>query len=545
MKTILPNLKANLKSGITVSLVSLPLSISLAIAGGATPIMGVITAIWAGLFAALFAGSHYNIVGPTGALSGLLALYAITYGVGVLPVLAIIGGIIILASYFLKVDKYIVFIPSSVIHGFTLGVACIIGLNQFNFATGLKGLPTHERFIENSIESLKHVSSVSSVALGIFLVTLALLFIFLKKIPKVPGPIIVSVVGIALGYMSTQGLLNIPLQTLFSKYGDLHATLWSIPHFGREFLNFALWKAGAAIALIAILETLISAKIADKMTKTKFDRRSEMFSLGLANIASGVFGGIPATAALARTALNVKSGATHKASAVVNALSVMLISLLLLGWFRYLPLPIVAAILVYVAIRMVESEHFFHLYKHDKKAFGLSLLVAAITLIEDPIIGIMVGSVVALLIFISELAKGQAEITFNKNKKVVERVTAAALMNGKKIHADLAVYRFAGQLSYVNAASHAETLEKITDIKTLVLSFRNLFFADVDGIEVLGEIIESLERKNQDLYITGVPSSLKAHIRQSAWYKKMEKDGKIFDSTTDALTTLGFDLIKI
>ena len=545
MKTILPNLKANLKSGITVSLVSLPLSISLAIAGGATPIMGVITAIWAGLFAALFAGSNYNIVGPTGALSGLLAVYAMNYGIGVLPILAIIGGIIILISYFFKVDKYIVFIPSSVIHGFTLGVACIIGFNQLNFATGLKGLPTHERFIENVIESFKHITSASGIALGIFLITLALLFVFLKKLPKIPGPIVVSLFGIILGYLSTNGILHIPLQTLFSKYGDLKATLFAFPHIGREFLNFELWKAAAAIAIIAILETLISAKIADKMTKTKFDRRREMFGLGLANIASGICGGIPATAALARTALNIKSGATHKASAFINAISVMIISLLLLGWFRYLPLPIVAAILVYVAIRMVESEHFSHLYKHDKVAFGLSLVVAAITIVEDPIIGILVGSVIALLIFISQLAKGQAEITFNKNKKVVERMSADVLAQGKKIHADVAVYRFAGQLSYVNATSHAENLEKITDIKTLILSFRNLFFTDVDGIEALGEIIENLERKNQELYITGVPNSLRSHIRHAPWYKKLEKNGRIFDSTTDALQTLGFQLLKI
>ncbi len=298
MKTIVPNLRANLKSGITVSLVSLPLSISLAIAGGATPIMGVITAIWSGLVAALFGGSNYNIVGPTGALSGLLAMYAMSYGVQVLPILALIGGLIILISYFFKVDKYIVFIPSSVIHGFTLGVAFIIGLNQLNFATGLKGLPTHERFIENVIESFKHIAGVSGIAVGLFLATLILLFIFLKRIPKVPGPIVVSLIGIALGYLTSIGVLDFPLQTLYTKYGDLHATLFSLPHFGREFLNFTLWKAGAAIAVIAILETLISAKIADKMTKTKFDQKREMWGLGLANIASGLFGGIPATAAL-------------------------------------------------------------------------------------------------------------------------------------------------------------------------------------------------------------------------------------------------------
>ena len=142
------NLKSNWKSGITVSLVSIPLSISLAVAAGATPLMGIITAIWAGLLAAIFGGSNFNIVGPTGALSGILAVFAISHGANSLPALAILSGIIIIISFIFHFEKYIILIPSSVIHGFTLGVAFIIGLNQLNFALGLKNLPVHESFIK-------------------------------------------------------------------------------------------------------------------------------------------------------------------------------------------------------------------------------------------------------------------------------------------------------------------------------------------------------------------------------------------------------------
>jgi len=537
--------KENWKSGITVSLVSLPLSISLAIAAGATPVMGVITAIWAGIFAAVFGGSHYNIVGPTGALSGLLAIYAFQYGVGVLPILALLTGLLILIAYIFRIDKYIVFIPSSVIHGFTLGVAFIIALNQLNFATGLTGLPPHEHFIQNVIESLKHLGNTSLVAFGLFVVTLGLLFLFLKKIPKIPGPIVISVVGIILGYLSSTGSIDVPLQTLFTKYGNLSPTLFEVPRISRDIFHFDLLKASAAIAIIAILETLISAKIADKMTKTKFNQKKEVMGLGIANIASGLCGGIPATAALARTALNVKSGAKDTMSAIINGISVVIIALLLLPWFRYLPLPIVASILVYVAIRMIEKEHFIHLFKRDKIAFLLSLVVAAITLVEDPIIGILVGTVISLLIFVRHLAKGQAEITFNKNKKVVERVHGSAILKGKKIDADVAVYRLAGQLSYINAQAHMDILEKVKGVKTLILSFRNLFFIDVDGVEALGEIIENLEMKQQDLYITGIPSSLKHHIAHTPWYKKFAKEERIFESTSEALETIGFPMLRI
>ena len=154
------NLKNNWKSGITVSLVSIPLSISLAVAANATPLMGIITAIWAGLLASILGGSNFNVVGPTGALSGILAIFAISHGAGALPSLAIVTGLIIIIFFVFHLEKYIILIPSSVIHGFTLGVAFIIGLNQINFALGLKDLSAHEHYIQNVFESLKNIGQI-------------------------------------------------------------------------------------------------------------------------------------------------------------------------------------------------------------------------------------------------------------------------------------------------------------------------------------------------------------------------------------------------
>ncbi len=149
MNNISGRLKQNWKAGVTVSLVSIPLSVSLAIAAGATPVAGIITAIWAGFFAALLGGSNFNIVGPTGALSGILATYAFLHGAQSLALLAIATGIIILISWILRLERYLVFIPANTIQGFTLGVAFIIGMNQLNFALGLPKLPGHEKFVDN------------------------------------------------------------------------------------------------------------------------------------------------------------------------------------------------------------------------------------------------------------------------------------------------------------------------------------------------------------------------------------------------------------
>lgn len=538
------NLKNNWKSGITVSLVSIPLSISLAVAAGATPLMGIITAIWAGLLASIFGGSNFNIVGPTGALSGILAIFAISHGAKSLPALAILSGIIILISFVFHFEKYIILIPSSVIHGFTLGVAFIIGLNQLNFALGLKNLPTHESFIKNVFESLRHIGQFDMWTLALFGIALCLLFVFLKLAPKIPGPIVVAIFGVAIGYMSENGFLFAQFQTLNTRFGEIGSQIIQLQSFSFNFLDYGVIKVALAVAVVAILETLISAKIADNMTKTKSNSRKEMLGLGLANIASGIFGGIPATAALARTSLNVKSGATHKTSAVISSIMIIVISVIFLSNFKYLPLAVVAAILVYVAFRMVESEHFKHIYMFDKKSFVLALVVAGITVGQDPIVGIIVGSIVALLIFVSHLSKGQSEIIINKDKKMVARIQALKYNEVEKHTGDVVVYRFAGQVNYINCQSHFENLSKLNGANVLILNFRNLFHIDLDGLDAMGEIIKNAEMQNKKVMATSAGPLIIPSLAKTDWFKKLKTEGMVFNSTTDALETLGFDINK-
>ena len=407
-KTIIEKIKKNWQAGLTVSVVSIPLSISLAIAAGATPLMGIITAIWAGLVASFFGGSNFNIVGPTGALSGILVVFAISHGVSILPFLAILSGILILVVYAFRLERYISFIPASVIHGFTLGVAFIIALGQVNFALGLKNLPAHERLLDNLKESLAHLGQVQPWTVALFLVGFIFLLTWRRYVKSIPGVIVLAPVGIVLGYLSATGMIDVQLQTLFSKFGDISGNLFAVPKITFIFSKQII-SGSVAIALVAILETLLSAKIADGMTKTKHDSRKEVLGVGLANIASGFFGGIPATAALARTSLNVKSGASDKMSATISSLFILLISAALLFLFKYLPLATVASILVFTATQMVELKHFARIYNNDKSALFIFLAVAAITVVEDPMMGIMAGATMALLIFANRMANSQSE----------------------------------------------------------------------------------------------------------------------------------------
>lgn len=535
------NIKKNLKSGLTVSLISIPLSISLAVASGATPLIGIITAIWAGLVAAIFGGSNFNITGPTGALSGIIATYVIANGIVSLPMLAIFTGIFIIIAYLLKLERYLILIPSSVIHGFTLGVAFIIGLGQLNFAFGLQNLPQHEKFFENVFESLKHVSSVSFIALGSFVIFLIGLLIFKRLTKKMPGAIILAPVGILVGYLSESHIIDFPIQTLGSKFGEISFKIFNGLHFG--FSTYML-ETAMVIAIIAILETMLSAKIADGMTHTKHNSRKEMFGLGLANIASGLFGGMPATAALARTSLNIKTGATSKTSAVISVISVFIISLFFLGYFKYIPLPVIAAILVFTAIQMVETEHYEKLWKYERNGFFISLFVALATILIDPIYGILLGVSISLLVFVDRISRGHFDLKVNKfNEGIVDSDAGVKLKEITK-EADVLLYSFRGKLCYINSMAHLTRFEtNLVKYKCIILRLREVHFMDTDGVEALDEIIDIVEKRGQKVVLSSIDRNNITLLEQlSKGYKNLKAKGLVFKKSEQALLYLGVPL---
>jgi SulP family sulfate permease len=541
----LESMKRNWKSALTVALISIPLSLSLAIASQATPLQGILTAVWAGLVYSLFAGSRYNIVGPAGALSGILALFAFSHGYQLLPLLAVLAGLFILLAYFMRLERYLVFIPASALHGFTLGVALTIGLGQLNFALGLSGLPKHEHLAENVLESLRHLGSASPATFGLFLFFLAGMFAFARWAPKLPGAIVLAPVGIVLGFLSSNGTLGIRLQTLQSTYGDLGMKLFERPTLA---LSTDIVATALAVAVVAILETLISAKIADGMAKAtdKYHKRSEMKALAFANIASGLAGGLPATGVFARTALNVKTGATDRASCFLNSLFVAAICLFLLGFFRYIPLSVIAAILVFAAVRMVEVHHYKRALDRDRRSFWIMLAVAFITVYHDPMMGILFGTAVALLLFVEKLSRGQFELVFNHpEKQVTARVSGdqrdVVAEEGGKETCHTLVYSIKGQLAYLNAQAHVERFErKLSDYENVVLRFRELYFVDLDGVDAFDEIVEVIERQGRTAYVSGVNPFVDRMLKHSRHYGRLAKEGRVFPKTTKALEFLGY-----
>lgn len=530
-------IKFNIKPGITVGFVSIPLSISLGIASGVSPVTGILSAFWGGAVAAFFAGSSYNIIGPTGALSGLILSFALSQGVESLPMLTLLVGALIFLAWAFNFQKYLIYIPGAVIHGFTLGVAFIIGLGQINNALALKPEHVHEHLLLNIFESLKIISQ-ANIASGItFLLGLAFLLIAKKRIPNLPGAILLTGLGILLGFAGYSHLIPIQIPTLYSKFGQLSLNLLPM-YFPKLGVNTAMFQAASVIAFIAIIETMLSAKVANIMTKTRFNERKEMLALALANIVSGIMGGIPVTAALARTSLNIKSGADSRMSAAISALIIGVVCILFFNFFSYLPLAIVAAILVNVAINMVEKEHFAFLYKHDRLSFLMSLVVAIMTVVADPIIAVSVGAVAILLRQVQRLSQGDYEILVNQNKKLTNRIV------GNDLHklesgGDPLVYSFNTDLTYLNKEAHILRLEHLAGhTQNIILRFRSVSYIDPDGLLMLEEIIEFLERKNIAIYFTGVSEKIKKTIDEAHFLHKFNKEGIMFEKTSDALAKI-------
>ncbi len=513
------SIKSNWKSGLTVSLVSIPLSISLAVASGTTPVTGIITAIWTGLVGALCGGSNYNIIGPTGALSGIIASHAIVHGPESIPSLTLLSGCFMLIAYFCKLERYLVLIPSSVILGFTLGVACIIGLNQLNFALGLSNIPRHETLFASLYEAAKHIGESSLSACIVFTFFFIILFILRKLIPQIPGTIIVSPIGIIFGYLTTKNIVPCAIETLGSKFGAITPQYIPLPQYAS--FGIDLIMPALTIFFVAFIETILSAKIADGMTGTKHNTRKEIRGLACANIVSGLVGGMPATAALARTALNIKSGATSRMSGVLSSIFIALGSFFLLSYFYYMPMPVIAAILVYVAFNMIEHHHFERLWLYDKGNFYIALLVATITIYADPIIGIIAGIIISLLLLVKKISDSFYETTIFKQVHTPKDVLA---------------YAFRGKLVYLNSQAHILRLqEEYINYTTFVLCLNELYYIDLDGVDAVEEIITYMHNQNKKVLIVQPNNSVKKMLHSGKNFRALESQGLVVTNIHAAL----------
>lgn len=548
MSTIIENLKSNWKSGLTVAMINIPLSISLAVASWATPLQWLITGIWAWIVAAIFASSNYNIFGVAWALSSILLWFALAHWAWLLPVVAIISWAIMLLVYMLRITKYITLIPSTALHWFLISVWVTIALGQLSAALWLNDpaiwLPTHKEIYMNIWEVITHISSTSYVAFWTFALWLGFLIVCKKKFPSFPSVIVLTIVWIIVWLWVSHGYL--PKMLLLSdKYKDLTFSLFQFPFPSlgidnpKEVLDIikTVFSTSLVIAIIAILETIISAKIAEKITKVKFDKDREVLGLALSNIGSWMMGWLPATAVFIRTALNIKSWATHRTSALLTSIFTLVISALLFnGFFKFLPFPIIAAILMNIALGLIDINLLKKLYNLEKSAFYITLITMFFSVVEEATYWILIWTALSLLIFLKRVNQWDAKVSIFRNQEFLDKVSLSKYIDMQDEN-DIILMKFVWWLNYLNIESHLSQIEKIDKKQTIIISFTHMWDIDIDWIEAFEEIVEHLNSKGVKIYISWLSGAMEEVIAKTHIYKKLKEENMIISSTSLALQT--------
>jgi len=552
-KNLTPLVLANLKPAVTVAIVSVPLSIALSIASGAGPVPGIITGFWATIIAGIFGGSHYNVVGPAGALTSILFAVAAGSIVGitgpwVLPVLAVTSGLMILAAYFLKGERYLKYIPSSVVLGFSAGVAVSIASTQIKEAFGLTFVRTHGEVLRDVFILMQNIFSADWVTFSVFLGGFIFLLVWKKTVKSFPGVIPLVVFGMIFGFATRDTALASHIPTIADRYQNLHFSLFSFPEISnlpRLFhdlqTTLGIIKISALIAVVAILETLITARVADKLTGTRFDEKKEMKGLALANITSGIMGGLPATGVFVRTGLNIKSGAKHSVSAIIAGILTGIGAIIFFPALQFIPMAIIAAILYMTALGLIEVSQFKTMLKNSREDFLIAMSVAVLILIFDAGVAIGVGSLIALILFIERTSNGNAELLLNLDGKLIKKTTSGKIGLIKDDY-DTVVYSIAGFCSYLDAQTHASRLLKMVKnnphLHTIVLRMRNIYHFDIDAIESIAYAIKELEKRNIRVAISSCSEDLENRLVGHCAYKAfdaLKESGLFFPKSSIAV----------
>ena len=390
--------RGDVLAGITVGVVALPLALGFGIASGVGATAGIFTAIVAGIVAAVFGGSNVQVSGPTGAMAVILLPIVAHDGVGAVQSVAIIAGILVLLMGVLGLSRMIQFVPWSVLEGFTVGIAVTIALQQIPLLLGQSG-PTGSTVIGSALKAISHATgstTVDSLALGAL--TVVVMVLWPRLVPKIPSSIVAVVVATL-----AAAIFHSTAPTIASLPSHLPAP--RLPSLSVETVR-RLFGPALAVATLAAIESLLSARVADGMTGGRSSDRREMLGQGLANIACGLFGAMPATGAIARTAVNVRSGARSRLAAVVHSLSIILVILVAAPWVTRIPLAVLGAVLVVTAVKMVNHVRLRRVLRAHRSEVVTFTLTAIITVAVNLVTAIEVGLVVAGILALRAVASG-------------------------------------------------------------------------------------------------------------------------------------------
>jgi len=487
--------RGDLVAGLTVGIIALPLALAFGVSSGAGAESGLITAIVAGVIAAVFGGSNIQVSGPTGAMVVVLGPVVAAHGVGVVAVLSLMAGLIVIAAGALKLGRAVTFIPWPVIEGFTLGIAVIIFLQQVPAAVGSHAGPSSNAFVA-AVQSFGTVDwSTVIVPVAMVLLVAVIMLLAPKVHRKLPGSIVAIIVVTLIA-----NLANLPV----ARIGELPSSLPMpmLPQIDLGLLG-ALVGPALTIAALAAIESLLSARVAVSLSDTgPYDADRELVGQGLASIASGFFGGMPATGAIARTAVNIRSGGRTRLAAIVHSVVLIGVVYLATGVVSQIPLAALAGVLMMTAARMISIATVRSIVGSTGSDATVFVITALVTVSVDLIVAVGIGILVAAFFALRSVSASSGVHR--------EELPGSPVPGDERI----ALFRLDGALFFGAAERMLERVSQTSHITVVIIRMSQLQVLDATGARVITEMIQALERRGITVLVKGIqPRHLKLVTR--------------------------------
>ena len=526
-------------AGVIVGIVALPLAIAFGIASGVTPEKGIITAIIAGFIISFFGGSRVQIGGPTGAF--IIIVYGIVqqYGTTGLAIATIMAGIILVIMGLVNFGSLIKFIPYPVVVGFTSGIALLIFSTQIKDFFGLQLDKIPSEFHEKWMAYFETFSTINYNVFGIAMLALLIMIFWPKVTHRIPGSLIAIIVTTVIVIV-----FKLPVDTIGSRFGEIPSNLPS-PSFYEIDLSIIRNLIGPAtvIAILAAIESLLSAVVADGMIGGKHRSNMELVAQGLANIITPIFGGIPATGAIARTATNIKNGGRTPVAGIIHSITLLLIMLFFGSYAKLIPMATLAAILIIVAYNMSEWHAFKSLLKSPKSDVAVLLTTFFLTVIFDLTIAIEIGMVLSVLLFMKRMSEVSNVSVITRELKDEEDQPDPNAIDKKQIPEGVEVFEINGPFFFGAAKKFKDEMAVIEKPpKVRIIRMRNVPAVDATGLQTLKDFYSDAIKHNTHMILSGVHTQPLYAMTQAGIFDLYGEDnihGNIDDALDRAREVLG------
>lgn len=526
---------ADLMSGIIVGIVALPLAIAFGIASGVSPEKGLFTAVIAGFIISFLGGTKVQIGGPTGAF--IVIVYGIVqeFGVTGLAIATIIAGIMLIAMGLLKLGSIIKFIPYPVIVGFTSGIALTIFTTQIKDLFGMNTGALPGDFIHKWVVYSQHLDSINLWSLGVGIVSIAIIFLTPKISKKIPGSLIAIILLTVVVYFLRTKFGIAGIETI----GDRFTIDPSLPKAETPAISFAvvqmLLPTAFTIAMLGAIESLLSATVADGVTGDKHDSNTELIAQGVANVVAPLFGGIPATGAIARTMTNINNGGKTPIAGIIHAVVLLLIMLFLGNLTKHIPMACLAGVLVVVAYNMSEWRTFKNLLSNPKADVAVLITTFLLTVIFDLTIAIEIGLLLAVVLFIRRISESSNVSVFTEEVHTAEYVEAGDVSEKITVPASVEIYEIEGPFFFGVASKFEETMKQIGDKpKVRIIRMRKVPFIDSTGCHNLESFIKMSKKDKTQVLLSGVNERVRS-VLVNTGIEKMLGQENILSNINDAV----------